>query len=740
MEDSDFKKAINKIIDEIKNLSLIPADTNPSDRLKDVKIQLLELYSSSVKEKQENYGRQDDVESSEAKLHKAIYRISESAFTTSDINDLYRKVHKIIEDLVPAENFFISILDREKKVISFPYFIDKFDPKPDPINISSDEFGQGLTQYVIKMGKTLFLNSDNVSKLLKNSDFNLSGAVPKEWLGVPLKNFNNEIVGVVVVQIYEEGIHFTKENKDFLEFVSLQIGNAIERTRQKAELDSKNILLDTIIESLPLVLYIFDLKEERNIYISSNITFIGLGYTPDEVINMSSNVFEKLTHPDDLEKIYAHLEYIKKNPDKSPFTYEFRMKNKKGDWNWLRVKEAVYKYDKDGAPLQMLGTAEDITLQKQFELALKESEARYKRISELTSDFAFSLKVTKDHRLLAEWSTEAMKRETGYAFNDVFADGNSWSEFIHPEDHKLMFQILRRMISNITDISEYRVLTKSGEIIWVQTYSKPVWDEKEKRVVRVVGASQDITERKIAEEKIKAFNQELRILNSNKDKFFSIIAHDLKSPFSALLGYTEMMMQDYDSMSDDEKKNTIAQVRNVVSNVYNLLENLLNWSRIQTGRLKYTPEKIDVELLVEKTISLFNETALKKTINFKFNPVGKIFAYADENMVYTVLRNIVSNAIKFSNKNDEIRIVCSVSNERVEILVSDDGVGILDEDIKKIFNIGVHHSTYGTDKEAGSGLGLLLSKELIEMNKGELEIKSELNYGTEIKIILPASN
>ncbi len=224
---------------------------------------------------------------------------------------------------------------------------------------------------------------------------------------------------------------------------------------------------------------------------------------------------------------------------------------------------------------------------------------------------------------------------------------------------------------------------------------------------------------------------------SDKDKFFSLIAHDLKSPFTGLLSYTEFLKNDFNELSDYEKKEYIDNIYKITSDIYELLENLIAWSRIQTNRLFYEPEVFNLTSLVNKVLSLYKFSARMKNINFVIELADPCNVYADQNMIYSVIRNLISNAVKFSNENNKIEISEIQKENCVEITVTDYGIGISDENKSKLFRFDLSFTTSGTKNESGSGLGLLIAKELIEINKGHITVESEQGKGSKFTFTIP---
>lgn len=229
--------------------------------------------------------------------------------------------------------------------------------------------------------------------------------------------------------------------------------------------------------------------------------------------------------------------------------------------------------------------------------------------------------------------------------------------------------------------------------------------------------------------------EELKELNATKDKFFSIIAHDLKNPFNALIGFSEMLLT-YHEIKDAEQREIIELIHGTSKQTFTLLENLLIWARSQSGRLTYQPENISLNDLVIQNYNLLKNAAMQKNIHINIHQThAKI--YADTNMVNTVIRNLISNAIKFTPNNGNIEVINNLTGQFVYVSVKDSGVGISPEDINKLFRIDVNYSKPGTNEEQGTGLGLLLCKDFIEKNGGKIFVESEENKGSTFTFTLP---
>lgn len=232
-------------------------------------------------------------------------------------------------------------------------------------------------------------------------------------------------------------------------------------------------------------------------------------------------------------------------------------------------------------------------------------------------------------------------------------------------------------------------------------------------------------------------NQQLKRLNDTKNKFFSIIGHDLKAPLDTLTSFLGLLKNHLHKMSREEIVAVATDLEKSTKNLKSLLENLLTWAISQTNKLELIPEIIDLQELVKENFALLGKQATKKNIELALVSPGPVFCKADKNTINTTIRNLISNAIKFTYEHGKIEVQLSENKESVEVSVKDNGIGISPELLGKIFNIGTKHSTPGTNKEKGTGLGLILCKEFIQKNNGTLHVKSQVGVGSVFLFRLP---
>lgn len=232
---------------------------------------------------------------------------------------------------------------------------------------------------------------------------------------------------------------------------------------------------------------------------------------------------------------------------------------------------------------------------------------------------------------------------------------------------------------------------------------------------------------------------ELEQANATKDKFFSIIAHDMKDNFGGLLGYAEVLSNDFDRFEDAERKNMSNVILDVSNQLYKLLQNLLEWAKIQTGNMSFNPSTFPLAAFMHDEFTLLSEYARQKQQTLTFKPTQEIMVNADESMLSSVLRNVVINAVKFTPNNGSIHVSIEKKDNKAYIKVSDTGVGISAENLNRLFKVNESVKTYGTNQEPGTGLGLILCKEFLQRSGGDISITSKVGEGTEVVIYVPAN-
>ena len=432
--------------------------------------------------------------------------------------------------------------------------------------------------------------------------------------------------------------------------------------------------------------------------------------------------------------------------------YETWVTFEKPGRRFLSVTYSPY-VDVDDAITGVVISARDITERKWMEQVLRESEQRLVDIIEFLPDA--TLVIDAEGKVMA-WN-KAMETMTGVPAAEIIGQGNyAYALPFYGERRPILIDLVNRPQPEIE--AKYAWLSRQGHVLTGEAYMPHLGGgeiylsgkaaalyDSQGSIVGAIESVRDITERKQAEEQLRAAHQELqakneqlRELNASKDKFFSIISHDLRSPFTALLGYIELMEDQAGRLSPEKLQNYLGKLRVSADRLFALLENLLTWSRVQRGVMEYRPERIALRELAADNCDLFSANAERKQITLRNVVAETVVVSADYAMVNTVLRNLVSNALKFTPAGGQITISAQPAAQAVIVAVADTGTGMSQEAMDTVFRIDAKYSTVGTAGETGTGLGLLLCHDLVKKNGGQIRIESELGKGTTFRLTLPA--
>jgi two-component system, sensor histidine kinase and response regulator len=383
----------------------------------------------------------------------------------------------------------------------------------------------------------------------------------------------------------------------------------------------------------------------------------------------------------------------------------------------------------------------DITEVKRAEEALRESEYQFKQLVDdmhvgvllqgsqseilLSNPTSLELLGLTESQLLGRTSFDP-------EWNVIHEDGSPFLGSAHPVPQAIES---RQSVRNVV-MGVYRPTTHDR--IWLQVDAEPQLNS-EGMVRQVVCTFIDISERKEAEEALKENESRLRELNATKDKFFSIISHDLKNPFNSILGLSNLLVEQIKEKDYEGIEQYAGIIQKASTRVYELLVNLLDWSRSQTGRMEFSPEYIELAALIKEVTELLNDSAQQKSITIIKQFPRNMLVFADNAMISTILRNLISNAIKFSHPGGQIVISADKNPDELTISISDNGVGIKKETEGKLFRIDENYTSLGTQNEKGTGLGLILCKEFIDKHGGRIWVESESGKGSTFYFAIPQS-
>ena len=532
--------------------------------------------------------------------------------------------------------------------------------------------------------------------------------------------------------------------------------------------DEKHLLY-TLIDNMPDFIYLKDTDSKFIVANQKIIDVHGLK-TRDQLIGKSDHDF----YPRELADKYRNNEQAIIRTGKPLINHEEKSLDEKGNEIYLSTTK-IPLHDADGKIIGIVGMGRDISDKRkakeklldhadelqQINALLEEKQEEIQQQAEELSAQADNLRMANqeleklsvavsetDNVVIIldadgnfEWVNNSFTRVYGYTLDQYIEErGKNMLEGSHNPKIKEILATCRDSSKTIRYHTEAR--DKDGNVIWTQSTLTPVLNA-DKQIVRFVAVDTDITAVKEGQEMINSQKAEivkqrdqLEKANITKDKFFSIIAHDLKNPFHSIMGFTDLLIKNYHDFEDTKKQEFLGLINESSQYANNLLDNLLHWSRTQTDSIKYSPIKFDLHSLVNEIQRMLHGNVEKKQLALLNLVPEASYVYADRNMIHTVLRNLVSNSIKFTPEEGTISVEAVPEEESIHIIVKDNGVGIPLDKQGKLFSFGEFHSTSGTAGEPGTGLGLIICFEFIKKHGGKLSFSSESGKGTSFAFYL----
>jgi len=494
-----------------------------------------------------------------------------------------------------------------------------------------------------------------------------------------------------------------------------------------------------------------------------------LGYEKNEIIGKYPSEF---VSPDNQERLKLQLLKHFSGDLNSDESTEFPYVAKNGQEKIIRFHNTFLK-DDNGKIAYVLKTGEDIT-EKRREAIVQLTIARILSASnsEVDIDELFRFIHLSIKKLMpAENLYIALyEKENNLIRFAYFVDKNDKVAPTKRFEKGLTEYVIRTGKSVLITEENHRELENKGEVVLFGSPSK-IWlgvpltiqdniigvlvlqdyedehtyGEKEKEILELISyPTSRAIERKLQERERENLIRELKKINESKDSLFSLISHDLRSPFNSLLGFSEILATEYETLTREEIKEYLNVIYDTSKNLYGMTNNLLQFSRFQMGRIDFNPAKLDIKAMLIRALQLLRGNTIKKQINIISSVPDGIKVNDDEDMLNSILQNLISNAVKFTRKRGDIYIsvnkITGPNNiNMLQVLIRDTGVGLSNELIGQLFKEHVQ-STPGTEREYGSGLGLLLVKEFVEKNGGKISVKSKLKEGSTFSFTLPLIN
>lgn len=412
---------------------------------------------------------------------------------------------------------------------------------------------------------------------------------------------------------------------------------------------------------------------------------------------------------------------------RKPFDVEIEITTAKNNKLQLRIISNV-KNNEKGSPEILFGTIQDVSELKKGELALKKNQQILNEISKIGRVGGWEINIDT---LKQTWTKETYSiHEVDPSFEPTVENGIN---FYSPASIPIITNAVKQAIEQSKSFDvQLEIITAKGNHRFVHAIGKADIQNR-----RVYGFFQDITNRKNHENIISQQNLALKKLNYDKDLFITILAHDLKNPFNSILVFLELLTENVREYEIDKIEQLLNSINQSAQNAFELLEDLLLWTKSQTGKLVIKHQKIVFDEICAEIINDLQIHAITKGISIQYFDHEKTVLSADLNMFKTILRNLISNAIKFTNRNGQIKISIEKNHPYATIVVSDTGVGIAKDQFVNLWDFTNLISTKGTSGEIGTGFGLLLCKEFVEKHDGKIWVESEIGKGSDFKFTMP---
>ncbi len=448
----------------------------------------------------------------------------------------------------------------------------------------------------------------------------------------------------------------------------------------------------------------------------------------DREASLTMEQFLAMIHPEDVGKIQQKFQRCIQQAE--AYQVEYRVLVGEQEKFFSNIVKA--EKDSDGKVTQVRGITLDITERKQSEQTRLTAENRFATIFRL-NPLPSAITRLADGKILE--ANEKALEVFGFTHEEVAnattLELNIWA---NPQDRAALVEKLKQQ-SNLQFEASFQ---KKDGTQWNAITNLEVIELEGESCMLVI--LQDITERKQSEEATKAYSEQLEKLNDGKDRFFSIIGHDLMSPLNSIMGAANILSNQIVNLSEQEIKTLADSVFTSTQHLKRLLSNLLEWARMQKGSMKFQPKEINLHLIASDAITLLHENADMKGISLHNSLPDDFVLKADENMLHSIFRNLLSNAIKFTPPGGKVLLSGQRMSNHLQVSVKDNGIGMSALMQQQLFQLGFRQTTLGTAQEKGTGLGLILIKEFVEKHQGTLKVDSQEGKGTAFTINLPIRN
>ncbi|SMG37661.1 hypothetical protein SAMN05661096_02472 [Marivirga sericea] len=653
------------------------------------------------------------------KAQNLFYEITNLTLKSTDLDGLFKGIHQKLKEAMEADNFFIAQFRFQKQQLFFPYIHDEF--IADSPKSMSFEYKKGLCEYIYQQKKAMLLRESDIMDLILEGKINQYGTIPKAFLGVPFQT-EKGTPGVIGVQSYRDQNAFQNRDLKLLNFISNQVLLSVERKFIEEKINTQAARLQSIFNSSNHIIWSID-KEFKLTSFNQNFEYEFLKYF---------NFKPKINVSYDAANI-ALLGPINK--------HEFWITNFKRSLNGEAVNfeiDFIDPYDEtivwkeiflnpifteSGEITGLSGIAHDITEKKINALNIQKSEFKFRNIFESFQDIYFNCRFNGEIILISP----SVKENIGYEQEEVTGN-NITNYYLYTKKTKDLLKKLvsRRRVQNF----EATLITRDGRLVNCICNVRLVRD-KDSREVTIEGVARDITKLKQANRELLHAKNVAENSLKVKEQFLANMSHEIRTPMNGVIGMVDLLSQ---TQLNPEQMNFVQTIKRSSETLLTILNDILDLSKIEAGKMKIQPHITEVRSIFEKVLNLFSQQARQKSIDLSFKIDNEIPEYLqiDETRIIQIVSNLTSNALKFTEKNGRVLLHLSkeIKENLYRIAVEDTGIGISENDQQQLFKLFTQVDNSSTKAFSGTGLGLAISKQLSSLMGGQIGVSSEPDEGS----------